>query len=33
MSDQMLPVMRVGDLDVQVQEQQWLIEGLWGRSA
>lgn len=33
MTDRPLPVAQVGDLDVQTQQQQWLIQGLWGRSA
>jgi len=33
MKDQMLPVVKVGDLDVQPEKQQWLIEGLWSRHA
>jgi hypothetical protein len=28
-----LPVARAGDLQVQHEEQQWLIDGLWARSA
>ncbi|MCP3980172.1 MAG: AAA family ATPase [bacterium] len=28
-----LPVSRAGELEQQAQEQQWLIEGLWARSA
>jgi RecA-family ATPase len=28
-----LPVVRASELDVQLQEQHWLIDGLWARSA
>jgi hypothetical protein len=33
MNDSMLPVVKVGDLDDQVDTEPWLIEGLWGRDA
>jgi hypothetical protein len=28
-----LPVRRVAELDLQLEQDRWLIEGLWGRSA
>lgn len=30
---EVLPVQRVADLDVQREQDRWLVEGLWGRSA
>ena len=33
MSSNTLPVVRASELDVQPQEQRWLIDGLWARSA
>jgi len=28
-----LPVRRVAELDLPLEQDRWLIEGLWGRSA
>lgn len=32
-SDERLPVLRAGELEVQAPERRWLFEGLWGRTA
>jgi hypothetical protein len=32
-NDDVLPVVRVADLDLQLEQDRWLIEGLWSRSA
>jgi hypothetical protein len=31
--DQLLPVVRIGDLPHQNQAQRWLVEQLWGNSS